>query len=331
MRWLRSLRMRVIASAIVWGIGFATFSHIVAFITGSHHVIRVVRITHFTALWISAAAVLIVGLLQLRWTLAPFSRLRTRLAAVRDGRERRVSGPYPPEFDPLLNDLNGLLDHRERLVDQALKKAADMAHGLKTPLALLNQEADTADAAGLHDVADQIRLQVAQMRKQIDYHLAQARATVSGATPGLQCEVHVCAEGLVRTLRRLCAGRELDIAVNVPASHVVKGRAEDVDEMLGNLLDNACKWAKSKVRLESQASDGYVVITVDDDGPGLAASMREAVLKRGVRADETEAGSGLGLAIVRDLADSYGGRISLTASEQGGLRAILTLPSAVAD
>jgi len=323
--------MRVVASALFWGLGFASFSHIVAFVHGGgHRIMREVRITHYTAVWISAMAVLILGLLQLRWTLAPFSRLRARLAAVRDGRERRVSGPFPPEFDPLLNDLNGLLDHRERLVDQALKKAGDMAHGLKTPLALLNQEADTADAAGLHDVADQIRLQVAQMRKQIDYHLAQARATVSGATPGLLCEVHVCAEGLVRTLRRLCAGRELDIAMNVPPSHVVKGRAEDVDEMLGNLLDNACKWAKSRVRLESQARDGCVVITVDDDGPGLAASMREAVLKRGVRADETAAGSGLGLAIVRDLADSYGGRISLTASEQGGLRAILTLPSASA-
>jgi signal transduction histidine kinase len=132
-------------------------------------------------------------------------------------------------------------------------------------------------------------------------------------------------------LERLHAGRRLAIEVNVPADHAVRGQREDLDEMLGNLLDNACKWAASRVLVTSANGHAGIVIAVDDDGPGLAAELREAVLQRGVRADEAAPGSGFGLAIVRDLAELYGGTIALESSTLGGLRARLELPAATAD
>ena len=136
----------------------------------------------------------------------------------------------------------------------------------------------------------------------------------------------VSVEGLVRTLEKLYAARALKIEVDVAASLVVRGQREDLDEMLGNLLDNACKWAKSRVAVQSAVEEGMVVVTVDDDGPGLPVAMREEVMRRGVRADEAAPGSGLGLALVRELALLYEGTIGLEDSPMGGLRAKLRLP-----
>jgi signal transduction histidine kinase len=138
------------------------------------------------------------------------------------------------------------------------------------------------------------------------------------------------AHGIARTLERLHTRRGLLIEVRVPEGHAIRGQREDLDEMLGNLLDNACKWARTRVAIASTDGNGRVVITVDDDGPGLAESMREAVLQRGVRADEAAPGTGFGLAIVSDLSALYGGSIALEASPLGGLRARLQLPAAAA-
>ena len=168
------------------------------------------------------------------------------------------------------------------------------------------------------------------MRRQVESHLAHARAAASGATPGARCQVAESAEGLARTMLRLHADRGLAIDVRVPAEHAVRCQREDLDEMLGNLLDNACKWGRSRVTIASTAEPQSIVITVDDDGPGLDPSMRDAVLQRGVRADEAAPGSGFGLAIVRDLAELYGGAIALSRSPDGGVRAQLTLPAASA-
>ncbi len=284
--------------------------------------------THVTLLSVIALVCMVAGLFQVRRGLSPVNQLRARLAAVHTGRDRRVEGAYPSEVQPLVDDLNALLDHREQTVRRALAKAGDLAHGLKTPLAVLTQEAERAEAAGHHDLAATLGQQVERMRRQIEYHLAHARAAASGAAPGARCAVQASAEGLSRTLQRLHAGRGLTILVNASTDHVVRAQREDVDEMLGNLLDNACKWAVSRVSLESSEIDAVTVITVDDDGPGLDRSMWDAVLQRGVRADEAAPGSGFGLAIVRDLAELYGGSISLGRSPLGGLRARLQLPAA---
>ena len=286
------------------------------------------RLGSTTILIIVALTFIAAGLIQIRRGLSPFDELRRRLASVRDGQSRRVEGSYPTEVEPLVNDLNALLEHREGVVSRALAKAGDLAHGLKTPLAVLAQEAERAQAAGQDAIASTISEQVERMRRQVDYHLAQARAAGSGAAPGAHCSVAESAQGLSRTLQRLHAGRGVAIRADVSPEHSVRGEREDVDEMLGNLLDNACRWARSTVVIASSRQAGRVVITVDDDGPGLAPDLRERVLQRGVRADEAGPGSGLGLAIVRDIAALYGGSIALEASPLGGLRARLELPAA---
>jgi signal transduction histidine kinase len=264
-------------------------------------------------------ACMIAGFWQVRRGISPIHSLRARLAGVHQGDERRVGGAYPTEVQPLVNDLNALLEHRERAVQRAVAKAGDLAHGLKTPLAILAQEAERARAGGQADLAAALM--------QVDYHLAHARAAASGAAPGARSSIRESADGLARTLLRLHADRGLAIDVLVAPDLSVRVQREDLAEMLGNLLDNACKWGRSRVTIDAVPSDGAVEIVVDDDGSGLADGMREAVLQRGVRADEAAPGWGLGLAIVRDLAEVYGGSIALTASPAGGLRARLRLPS----
>jgi signal transduction histidine kinase len=214
-------------------------------------------------------------------------------------------------------------------VSRAQAKAGDLAHGLKTPLAILVHEAARVAELGHMDLAASIQEQIERMRRQIDYHLAHARAAASAATPHARTTVADSTESLVRTLQRLYASRGLTIDANVPAACVVRCQREDLDEMLGNLLDNACKWARTRVSVTAQPSGSQIVITVDDDGPGIDPAMREAVLQRGVRADEAAPGSGFGLAIVRELAEVYGGSVSLGGSPLGGLRANLALPSTV--
>jgi signal transduction histidine kinase len=268
-----------------------------------------------------------VGVWQFRAGLQPFGRLRRQLSGLRDGSGERIEGTYPTEVQPLVNDLNSLLEHRERIVRRALAKAGDLAHGLKTPLAVLAQEAEQCEAAGQQEVASTIRMQVDRMRRQIDYQLTQARATSPSSVRGARCPVLVSVQGLTRTVEKIYAARALAIEVDVSPEHFVRGQREDLEEMLGNLLDNGCKWARSKVKIGSVQEIGAVVLIVDDDGPGLAVAMREQVLQRGVRADEAAPGSGLGLAIVRDLANLYEGTIWLEDSPMGGLRARLRLPS----
>ena len=213
-------------------------------------------------------------------------------------------------------------------VTRAIGKAGDLAHGLKTPLAVLSHEAQKARAGGHEPLAAALDQQIDRMKRQIDYHLAQARSAASAATPDARTDVAESAAGLARALQRLHEDRGLSITFDVPAGQTFRGQREDLDEMLGNLLDNACKWAASQVRLTSTTSGAQLIVDVDDDGGGIPAAMRDAVLQRGVRADEAAQGSGLGLAIVRDVAEIYGGSIALSESPLGGLRARLALPGA---
>jgi signal transduction histidine kinase len=265
---------------------------------------------------------------QVRGGLSTLDRLRSAIARVRDGSDRRIDGAYPAEVQPLVDELNAFLEYRDRTVARAISKAGDLAHGLKTPLAVLSQEAADAAAIGHHDLAAAIEHQIERMRRQVDYHLAQARAAASGATPGTRCVIVESVEGLRRTLERLNADRGVVIDVQVAPTHAARVQREDLDEMLGNLLENACKWADSRVQVSSRLDGDRVEILLEDNGPGIAEGLREEVLQRGVRADEASPGSGLGLAIVRDLAELYGGSIALQAASPRGLCARLTLPSA---
>jgi signal transduction histidine kinase len=328
-----SLRARVLLGALLWSIGLFLVSgllltHYMLFNPEAPGIFHRFFISQILSAFVGAIASLVVGFFLVRQGLASFDQLRTRLFGVREGRDSRLDGEYPTEVQPLVNDLNALLNDREQRVHRALTKAGDLAHGLKTPLTLLNQQAEQAKAAGQVELAGAIQQQVERMRRQIDYHLAHARASASGADPAARCQLGTSADALARTMMTIHADRRLAIDVHVSADHFVRGRREDLEEMLGNLVDNACKWASRRVDVRSLAENGSIVTTVDDDGPGLDPSLRESVLKRGVRADEAAPGSGLGLAIVADLAELYGGSIVLGASPLGGLRAELRLPSA---
>jgi signal transduction histidine kinase len=326
------MRGRVWAGAILWTLGLFAIAGLVltqamVMHPTSPQVVHKVFL-HVGPMTTLALLFLVIGLIQIGRGISPVAQLRSRLSAIHRGQTKRMEGDFPSEVQPLVNDLNVLLAERDRVVERAQAKAGDLAHTLKTPLAVLLQEADLADKAGQSQIAAAIRQQVERMQRQMDYHLAHARAAASGAAPGTRCEISPAAEGLARTLRRLHADRNLTIAIDVPAGQAVRVEQADLEEMLGNLLDNACKWARSRVALSTESTGTSLVVIVDDDGPGVADGMLESVLQRGVRADETAPGSGFGLAIVRDLAEVYGGSIALSRSPLGGLRAKLTLPSA---
>lgn len=323
-----SLRARLFVGALVWMTAVLLVVSAQLFtIIRNHPEHTVGAVTYFTVMGAGAVAFIVWGLFLVRKALAPLGNLRASLSSVREGRSQRIEGDHPSEVQPLVNDLNGLLEDRERAVARALATAGDLAHGLKTPLAVLAQEAERAGALGHHDLAATLGQQVERMQRQVDYHLARARATASArAAPGFRCPVLPSVEGLVRTMRRLHAERELTIDTEVSPAHEIRGRREDLDEMLGNLLDNACKWARSRVAISSSINDAELLISVDDDGPGLDPSLRAEVLQRGVRADQRVGGSGLGLAIVSDLAELYGGSVTLETSPLGGTRARLQLP-----
>jgi signal transduction histidine kinase len=320
-----SLRRRILAGSVLWTIGMLLLSSALMSKAMEWH--PHVAIAFTVHGWLQAPLVLLTGVLcltagvlQVRRGLAPVDKLRTRLMGLHQGDDRRLDGEYPSEIQPLVNDLNTLLAQREHAVQRAVAKAGDLAHGLKTPLAILAQEAERAEAGGHPDVATAIAQPVERMRRQIEYHLAHARAAASGASPGTRCSVRDSADGLARALLRLHAGRGITIEVQVPADLTARAQREDLDEMLGNVVDNACKWARSRLVVHAAPTASGVVITIDDDGSGLAEGMRETVLQRGVKADEAAPGSGLGLAIVRDLAELYGGSVRLDESPEGGLR-----------
>jgi signal transduction histidine kinase len=327
----RSLRGQVLLASVLWSVGIIFLASFLFTLLLEPSRFRVAYHVHrflqshavILAATVSVLAAVILG----RRSLASVDGLRGRLGDVQSGKTTRMEGRFPAEVQPLVDDLNALIEHRERAIDRAIAKAGDLAHGLKTPLALLAQEADRAGAAGQPEIAAAITQHVDRMRRQVDYHLVHARAAASGVRGGSRSVVRETAEGLARTLRRLHADRTLTIDVQVPPAIHVNVRREDLEEMLGNLMDNACKWAAGTVVTTAAQEGAVVTIAVDDNGGGLPSAMREAVLRRGVRADEAAPGSGLGLAIVADLAELYGGSVELADSPLGGLRATLRLPT----
>ncbi|HKO55687.1 MAG TPA: ATP-binding protein [Thermoanaerobaculia bacterium] len=315
---LRSLRGRIVAGALLWSIGL--------FVLLNHVVVRAVAaampgLPNDRLFLFSLTGILFVltGLLLVGSALRKVDAVRNGVASLRSGEGKRLEGGGLAELEPLVRDMNALLDHRERVVRRALATAGDLAHGLKTPLAIVAQEAERLDAATIAE-------QVERMRRQVEVHLARAGASGSGAPYGAHVELRPIAERLVRTMGRLYAEKGHDFAMDIPESCTLRCETEDLEEMLGNILDNACKWARSAVTISASSTPAGVAIVVDDDGPGIDAAIRERVLQRGVRADEASPGSGLGLAIVNDLVDLYGGSLTLDTAPRGGLRVRIVLP-----
>jgi len=328
-----SFRSQLVVGSVLWTLGLLVFISIAAIHLlstnprGHQFIFQTFFNAPMVVVLVVSAAAMVGGAWQIRRSITAMAQLHGRLTAVHRGEQRAVEGRYPSEVQPLVDDLNALLAERDQRVQRALAKAGDLAHGLKTPLAVLARDAERAAASGARDLAESMTAQVERMRRQIDYHLAHARAAAAGAGPGTRSLVGPSVDGLFRTLERLHAERAIALRSAVAPGHAVRCRREDLDEMLGNVLDNACKWGRSRVEVESDVAGSSIVMTVDDDGPGIDPAMAATVLERGVRADEQVEGTGLGLAIVRDLAEIYGGSIELSRSPLGGVRARLQLPA----
>lgn len=275
----------------------------------------------------AAVAQVVVGL-------APLRALQHGLAAVHAGRTQQLTGRFPAELQPLIDDFNRVLERDAEAVGRARTQAGNLAHAIKTPLAAIVQAA--AEAERRPETATRlpalVREQAALAVRHVDWHLARARAAAARRLPGVGTPLAPVLAGLVRVMARIHADRHLVLDCDrVDPACSFAGEAEDLQEIIGNLLDNACKWARHKVGVAAQplADDRqWLRVVVEDDGPGIAPALRAAVLDRGTRLDESVPGSGLGLAIVDELAGLYGGKVVLGASAAGGLRVEMLLPAA---
>jgi signal transduction histidine kinase len=266
-----------------------------------------------------AVTLLLLVALQVGFALRPLTGLVDTAARVRRGESATFpTAGLPSEVAPLANHLNELLEHHDRSVQRARTAAQDLAHALKTPLAVLALEAERPGPA----LPARVQAEVARMRASIDRHLGRGVA----ADPRARTPVAPVVDALLALMSRVHAARGIAFARAPGADAVFAGSREDLEEMLGNLLDNAGKWARTRVGVRIAADGGRVTVRIVDDGPGLPAGAAAEAIGRGVRLDERTPGSGLGLAIVRDLADGYGGRLAL-ASDADGLVASLELPA----
>lgn len=280
----------------------------------------------FLSLGVIALGLMAAAFLQVSVGLQPLAKVRRGLAAVRQGRAERLSHDAPDEVRPLIDDMNALIETNHEMVRRARTQAGNLAHGLKTPLAILADEGERLRASGEHRAADVILAQSDRMRRQIDYQMARARAAASRNALGAATKVSASLEPMLQAMRRLHGRRGIAFELSVPADLIVAVESQDFGEMVANLVDNAGKWAASQVQVTAENAGGNVRVTVDDDGPGLPPESWDVVFDLGERLDEKAPGSGLGLAIVRDLAQLYGGRAWIETAPLGGGRAVLELP-----
>jgi signal transduction histidine kinase len=276
-----------------------------------------------------AAVLLLITMFQVRFGLAPLKRISEGLAAIRAGTAERLEGRFPVEIEPLARETNALIDANREIVERARTHVGNLAHALKTPLSVMVNEA----AARPDDpLAAKVREQAAIMTDQVTRHLERARIAARATVVGSITEVLPVVQALARTMEKIHQGRGLAIDLDAPTPVRFRGERQDLEEMFGNLIDNAAKWAQSRVNVELSPEQAAGIpmlrIIVDDDGPGLSPAERDKVARRGQRLDETKPGSGLGLSIVLELATLYGGSLTLGTAPIGGLRAELVLPAA---
>lgn len=266
--------------------------------------------------------------LQVRVGLKPLARLRASLSAVRQGDAERIDEDLPREIAPVAIELNALISSNREIVERARTHVGNLAHGLKTPLSVITNEARASGGP----LAEKVSEQAAIMSTQIQHHLERARMAAQRRVIGVSCETGPLLDRLIRVMGKIYRDRAIDLTLDQPEPLKFRGEEQDLEEMAGNLIDNACKWANGKVQV-SVAGQGkgaggraMLALVVEDDGPGLSAQERDVAIKRGRRLDETVPGTGLGLAIVADLAALYGGTLTLDQSALGGLKASLNLP-----
>jgi signal transduction histidine kinase len=269
-------------------------------------------------------------LLQVRVALKPMQRMQQSLSAIRGGKAERLEGEFPSEMQPVADELNLLIHANTEVIDRARTQVGNLAHALKTPLSVLTNEAQDNKSDFAQKVSEQTRI----MRDQVSLYLDRARRAARAQTLGSATEVEPALTALGRTIMRINQDRGVQIEVAVASGLKFRGEVQDLEEMAGNLIDNAAKWSNRAVKVTAawiinpvDGSRDWLLITVDDDGPGLPAEKRGDAVKRGKRLDESKPGSGLGLSIVTETAGMYGGSVVLGDAELGGLRVQLKLPA----
>ena len=280
--------------------------------------------TLLIALGLLAVGMVLAIVFQVQFALSPMRRVRLALGDIRQGKADRLEGAFPSEVEPLVNELNALLEHNQQVLDRARTEVGNLAHALKTPLSVLRNEVER----GEHGLSETVRRETETMRRQVDHHLARARAAATVNVLRARTIIKPRAAALVRAMGRIHQDRGIAFDLECPEGLAFRGESEDLDEILGNLLDNAGKWAKARVVMIVGQAGTKIKISVADDGPGLSEAQARAVLARGQRLDESVPGTGLGLSIVKDMVAIYGGELLLTRAPGGGLLAELTLPAA---
>lgn len=263
-------------------------------------------------------------IVQVKYGLRPLRHLSESLGKVRAGADDRLAGDYPAEIAPLATELNALIDHNAEVVDRARTHVGNLAHALKTPMTVLANDSENQES----QLARLVKRQVDVMRRHVDHYLTRARTAATGKVLGARTLVRPVIQALASTVMRIYAERNVSVSVEGGERVNFRGERQDLEEMLGNLMDNACKWAVHQIRVRAVKSDDRVIFTVEDDGPGISEDQLETVFGRGQRYDEAVPGSGLGLDIVRDISALYGGKVALGRSDMGGLLATLELPAA---
>lgn len=280
----------------------------------------------------TAAAFIVLGaglvgaiIFQVRIGLRPLFALQEEVAAVRRGKSLRLAGEYPSELKPLAHELNALVEHNQQTVERQRTHVGNLAHALKTPISVIVTEA--AQRPG--PLAEVVTRQAEAMRDQVDHHLRRARAAARAQGQGERTPLAAVLDELARTMERIFRDKGVSIDWDAPDDLVFLGERQDLMEIAGNAMENACKWCRGKVRVRAEAiSPERLTLVVEDDGAGLPEDRRDDVLRRGARLDESAPGSGLGLSIIDELARAYGGALRLQSSSLGGLRVEADLPRA---
>ena len=262
--------------------------------------------------------------LQVRVALKPFKAISARIADIRAGKADKLPEDQLEDVQPLVDELNNLLDHNAVLVKRARNQLGDLAHSVKNPLTVINNAVRDMET----EQKDLILQQTTDISRSVDHYLSRARTFGTEKVLGSRYSIKTAAEDLVYAMQRIYQERDLVFDLSRLQGCWFKGEGQDMEEMLGNLLDNACKWAKSRVLIYCGTKNGRLEIVIEDDGPGIAEMEFENVMRRGRRLDESIPGHGQGLGIVKDIAALYGGTLKLARADLGGLQAKLDLPSA---